>query len=162
MSMSIKSVLILLASLIISGCVTNQAMLMPAKDFKQYKDAYIKILPKDNFNLGSRIIQELSDIGLQVKMIDIPEGQSYDSLKPTNKSMIVQYSYITSWDFTPYLRSFQIFFYDAHDYTLIANISYHLMGNLGNTEMRYRAAFNEFRKQLGLPPKHEFYEDKSE
>lgn len=154
MPMPIKLILILLVSLIISGCAINQSTIAPNKDLKEYKHAYIKILPKDNFNLGSRIIQELTDIGLQVKMIDIPEGQSYDSLKITNNALIVQYSYVTSWDFTIYLRSFQIFFYDAQDYTLIANISYQLIGNLGNTEMRYRAAFNEFRKQLGLPLKY--------
>lgn len=154
MPMPAKPILTCLISLIMFGCAINQSTISPNKDFKEYKYAYIKILPKDNFNLGSRIIQELTDMGLQVKMLDIPEGQSYDSLKLTNKAMIVQYSYITSWDFNIYLRSFQIFFYDAQDYTLIANISYQLIGNLGNTEMRYRAAFNEFRKQLGLPLKY--------
>ena len=129
---------------ILFGCVSNHAMLMPNKDFKQYKTAYIEILPVDEFNLGAAIIYELGDMGLEVINKPLPPN-------PLSTDMRVNYSYTSGWDLAKYLKSFQIFFMDAQTNSIIASSSYHLEGNWARTDTRITSAFNELRKKLGLP-----------
>ncbi|MGA2192740.1 MAG: hypothetical protein ABSG42_05100, partial [Nitrospirota bacterium] len=51
-----------------------------------------------------------------------------------------------------YLKSFQVFFFDAQTTSLIANFSYHLDGNYYSPEGRVQSAFDDFRKEAALPP----------
>ena len=60
-----KKLILCFILLLFVGCVgNNHAILMPGKNFMQYKTAYIQLLPVDEFNLGTAIIQELGDIGM--------------------------------------------------------------------------------------------------
>ncbi|MBI5205413.1 MAG: hypothetical protein HZA11_10900 [Nitrospirae bacterium] len=139
-----KIFLLLIAISILSGCATNQSFIMPNKDFKQYKAAYVEIISPDQFNLGPAIIYELSDMGLQV--INKPAPSS-----PLLTDMKVKYSYTQAWDLSPYLYSFQIVFADAQTDAVVANIVYRLSGQWVRSNARITDAFNEFREKLGLP-----------
>lgn len=128
---------------ILTGCASNHAMVMPNKDFKQYKAAYIEILPVDEFNLGSAIIYELGDMGLEVINKPLPPN-------PSTTDMKVKYSYTTGWDLAKYLKSFQIIFMDAQTDSIVANIAYRLEGNWAGTDTRIASAFDNLRTKLGL------------
>ncbi len=138
----IFAIIILLSS---SACAHKNTVLMPNHNFKTYKTAYIEILPQDEFNLGTEIIKELSDLGLDVNMKVAPTN-------PGPTDMLVKYSYDDGWDMAKYLKSFQVFFFDAKTTSLIASFSYHLEGNYAGTEARVQSAFDDFRKEAGLPP----------
>lgn len=127
------------------GCATKQALIMPDKDFKQYKTAYIEILPIDQFNIGAAIIYQLSDLGLQVKNTAAPAN-------PSDTDMKVKYSYTQGWDLDKYLHSFHIIFSDALTDSIIASVSYRLNGNWARTETRIRDAFDELRIKIGAKP----------
>jgi len=137
-----KRLFLIFCLFILAGCATKQAILMPNKDIRNYKMAYIEILKIDEYNLGSAIISELAEIGI---------GVTNDSSIPVEMKIV--YSYTRGWDLSPYLKSFQIVFTDAKDGSIVANIAYYLNGNWASSGARIKAAFNELRIKLGLPEK---------
>lgn len=137
-------ILVVALTLFLSGCATNRVFIMPDKDFKSYKTAYVELLPEDEFNLGTFITYELTDMGFQIanKRITAPV--------PTD--MIVRYAYWRSWDFVFYLKKYQVLFLDAQTETIIANLEYDALGVWMNTRYRQIQGFNELRNKLGYPP----------
>ena len=142
-----KWLFIIIASLILllSGCATNHALIMPNKDFKSYKAAYIELLQEDEFNIGTFTIQELSDMGFQVFNKRVPAD-------PLATDMLVRYTYAKSWDLSVYLVSYQILFLDARSEAVIAQLGYRLNGNWRSSQTRKIEGFNELRSKLGYPP----------
>jgi hypothetical protein len=140
----LKMFLLLIVISILAGCATNQSFVMPNKDFRQYKTAYVEIISPDQFNLGPAIVYELGDMGFQVVNKPAPTN-------PSSTDMTVRYSYTTGWDLSKYLHSFQIVFSDAQTDAIIANIAYRLNGAWVRSDARITDAFNEFRKKLGFP-----------
>jgi len=139
-------VLMALAILLASGCAHKNVVMSHNHDFKTYKTAYIEILPQDEFNLGTHIIQEMSDLGFEARISSAPSA-------PTPTDLLVKYSYDDGWDFGKYLKSYQVFFFDARTTSLVASISYHLdNATIVGTEARIAGGFDDFRKEAGLPP----------
>lgn len=140
-----KRITLFFILLLLSSCVgNNHAMIMPDKNFMQYKTAYIELLSVDEFNLGTAIIQELGDMGLQA--VNKPKPPN-----PLTTDMYIKYSYLTGWDLAKYLQSFQIMFLDAQTDIVIATVSHKLVGNWAADDIRIASAFNELRAKLGLP-----------
>lgn len=131
-----KWVPVILMGILMMGCATNQAMVMPNKDFRQYKTAYVEILKVDEFNLGPSIIQEMGSLGIEVIN------------NPSSVDMKVSYSYTRGWDLGGYLKSFQITFIDAKDDSIIASSANRLNGNWRTAQGRIKAAFKKLRKKL--------------
>ena len=140
-----RILLIMSVVALLSGCATNQAFVMPDKNFKNYKTAYVEVLQIDEFNLGTFIITELSDMGLQVVNKRVSDSE-------LGTSMIVRYSYTTGWDLTKYMKSYQVLFLDAQTEAIIANIAYRSTGIWIGNEARKVQGFNELRSKLGLSP----------
>lgn len=139
-----KKILLVLLTLMLSCCAVNKALVIPSKDFKSYKTAYVELLSEDEFNLGTFITYELSDMGFQVanKRITAPDVTD----------MIVRYSYWRSWDFIFYLKKYQVVFLDAQTETIIASLEYDSLGVWMSTRYRQIQGFNELRSKLGYPP----------
>lgn len=134
---------LVLAGFILISCSANtQVIISPDDDFLRYKRAYLRVLDKDQFNLASAINYQLSDMGVEV-MAKLPPD-------PPENSMVVNYTYDDGWDWTIYLKSFQVIFMNAISGKVIANISYQLSGRWTPTEMRIIDAFNEFRRKIGM------------
>jgi hypothetical protein len=130
--------------LLLSGCATNQALVMPGKDFKSYKTAYIELLPEDEYNFGTFITYELTDMGFQIANKRITA--------PVATDMIVRYAYWRSWDFVFYLKKYQVIFLDAQTETIITNLEYDQVGVWLSARYRQIQGFNELRNKLGYPP----------
>ena len=125
------------------GCAHVQTNIMPNENFLDYKAAYIEIQPKDEFNIASAITYQLTDMGMEVLAKKVPDN-------PPKDSLLVKYTYEDGWDFTIYLKSFQIMFTNAASGKVIANISYHLTGIWVGSQTRIIDAFNDFRRKLGI------------
>ncbi len=118
---------------------------MPDRDFKSYKNAYIEMAPEDEFNIGTFLISELGDMGFQVYNKKPPE-------KPLPADMLVKYSFVKSWDLSPYLASYQVLFLDARSEAIVAQLGYRLNGNWLSSQQRKIQGINELRGKLGYLP----------
>jgi len=76
--MKIKLLLILLITITFFGCgYTTKAMVLPDKNLKIFKYAYIESPREDEFNLKSAVIDELMKMGYSVKQ-GKPENPTED------------------------------------------------------------------------------------
>jgi len=133
------TILIGILVLLLSSCATNHALVMPGKDFKSYKTAHVELLSTDEFNLGSFITYEVSDMGFQI-------------VNKQTAEMLIRYSYWRSWDFVFYLKKYQVIFLDAKTETIIANLEHDAVGVWISARSRQIEGFNELRSKLGYPP----------
>ncbi len=139
----IKKLFFSISCFCFAGCAHVDTRVMPNENFLEYKKAYVEMQPRDEFNIASAITYQLSEMGLQVFSREPPEDQAKESL-------LVKYTYEDGWDFTIYLKSFQILFTNADSGKVIASISYHMKGIWVGSQTRIVDAFNDFRKKLGL------------
>lgn len=140
-------VVVLLLSLGIAGCTTGtvKTVVMPDTDLKNYKTAYVDILPQDEFNLGTAIMTHLVDMGFVVKAAPLPP-------EILNTDLLVKYDYYTGWDIRRYLMSFYLQFLDAQQGDLLLTSRYELSGLWRGADFRINYAFNDIRTKGGYPP----------
>ncbi len=139
-----KKIFCLLFLLLFSGCATNQVLLIPSKDFKSYKTAYIELIPDDEYGIGTFITYELSDMGFKIA--------NKRTTEPLPTDMLVKYSFSRSWDFVLYLKGYHVLFLDAQTETIIADLDYSQVGVWVSPQYRKIQGFNELRNKLGYPP----------
>ena len=136
---------IMLIIMFLTGCAPSiKSTLMPNVKLTDYKSAYIQSIPNDEFNLQSKIMTQLSKMGLQV--IDKPKPDL-----PINTDMLVNYSFHGDWDFGYYLQAFQIRFLDAKTSAVLGIIDFDRHGNFGyEPDERISDAFNDFKHVMGM------------
>ena len=101
--MKIKFFLVILLAITFSGCgFATKAMILPEKNLKYFKFAYIESPREDEFNLKSAVIDELIKMGYTVKQ-GKPEN-------PTAEEVIVSFSYYGGWDIVTIVKNFQVQF----------------------------------------------------
>lgn len=145
----ITLILVFLSSCRVSGNVNTVVTI--DTDIKKYKIAYIRLLKNDEFNLGSAIINHISNMGIAAEIAPVPDDV-------TDENLIVRYSYKGDVDISKYLKSFNIQFYTAKSKKLLVHTSYHLTGNWRDTQYRINYTFNDIRIKLGLSPLEAFSE----
>jgi hypothetical protein len=120
-----------------------------SNSLSSYKRAYIQGLESDEWQLNQALFYELNDMGFDV--VAIPFKQ------PTDKDLIVKYSFDTGWDLEKYLKAFQFQFIDALSGRVITSTSYSSTGIWkGKRDGRIEAAINDLRMKNGYPPSKQF------
>jgi hypothetical protein len=140
-----KLILAAILAMFLTGCAASiKSTIMPNVKLTDYKTAYIQSISNDEFNLQSKIMSQLSKMGLQV--IDKPKPDV-----PTNADMLVNYNFHGDWDFGYYLQAFQIKFLDAKTSAVLGIIDFDRHGNFGyGPEERIADAFNDFQRARGM------------
>ena len=131
------------------GCATVQTDTVKDASFSNYKRAYVKQLPEDEFQIYQAIFWELNDMGLEVLGAPFQQATEHD--------LVVDYTYEGGWDLARYLQSFQLRFLNAKTSQVIVASRYRSRGMWrGKRDGRLEDAFNDIRTKTGLPPTKQF------
>lgn len=146
-----RSLVIAVACMLPCSCASISTFQLsePENRLANYKRAYIAPLANDEWQLHQALLFELTDMGIEVVAIPFKE--------PTDKDLLVKYSYASGWDIVKYLKAFQFQFIDALSGEIVASTSYRSTGIwLGKRDGRLESAFNDLRQKNGLPPTKQF------